>query len=311
MDIICFGGASHDIFVHLNPKIAGNAICFPFGAKTEINQLDYFSGGGATNTSAGFSRLGLKTGIVTVVGGDLEGKELLAELKKEKVNTFGAFCDKKAKTSCSVILTGFGHDRVILNYSKTLNALAKHHVPWKKLNAKWFYISSLHAKPALLKKLVEFAHKKQINVALNIGSAELSGGLKKLAPTLKKTTVLLLNAQEAQMLAGSKSIPHNLSELSKLSKITVITDGKNGSAAQSGGKTFFQKAFSVKIADTTGAGDAFCCAFVASMIKGKQTGYALAAGAANASSVIRHLGAKNILLNQTQLGKTISQFRKK
>ncbi len=311
MDIICFGNATKDIFVHIKPKISGKKIFFSLGEKTEISQLEHFSGGGATNASVGFSRLGKKTGIVTVVGNDLEAKEIISELKKEKVNTFGIFKDKKTSTSCSVILTGFGMDRVVLSYSKAINALAKHHIPWNQLKPKWFYISSLHANPALIEKIVSFAARHKIKVALNAGAKEIAGGIKSLEPIFKKIDILILNAEEAQALCGHKKIKQNLAELSAHSKIAVITDGANGSFAQSGEKIFSQKAFPVKVVDATGAGDAFACAFVASIIDGKPIEFALKAGTANASSVIQFLGTKNILLNKRQIEKEIKKFGKK
>ena len=310
IDIICFGSATEDIFVKIHPKMLGKNLCFYPGAKIEIEEIGCFSGGGAANTAVGFSRLGLKTGIVTVIGPDLEGKQILSELKKEKVNTFGAFKDKKAKTSRSVILTGFGKDRVVLNYSKALNALAQKHIDWQKLESKWFYISSLHKKPALFKKLVGFAHKNKIKVALNPGAIEIAGGVNPLLAVLKKTSALILNAEEARALAGHKTIRQNLAELSRFAKIVAITSGESGSFAQSGSEIFFQKAIKTKIADVTGAGDAFACAFTASIIKGKKINYALKAGTANAASVIKYLGAKNVLLTGKQLDPAVKKLGK-
>lgn len=308
MDVICFGSATMDTFVYISPKTLGQNICFYPGTKLEIKELKSFSGGGATNTSVGFSRMGLKTGIISFLGEDAEADEIIKELKKEKVITTGVFKDKKNRTARSVILTGFGRDRVILTYTKTLSLLSKKHVPWKKLDSKWFYISSLHSKPVLLKKITEFAFKKEIKIAFNPGSAEIKAGLKALLPVLKKTEILVLNSSEALELTHKANIQKNLFELNQYCKTVVITDGKNGSHAIRSGKTFYQKPFNVKVIDTTGAGDAFACAFVAAVINGKTIKHSLELATANASSVIQSLGTKNVLLSQKQAEKLVKKL---
>ncbi len=53
-----------------------------------------------------------------------------------------------------------------------------------------------------------------------------------------------------------------------------------------------------KVADKTGAGDAFSAAFVAGLIKNKSIEYSLKLGVEEARSVVRYMGAKNILLKR-------------
>jgi ribokinase len=48
----------------------------------------------------------------------------------------------------------------------------------------------------------------------------------------------------------------------------------------------------VKVADRTGAGDAFGSGFVAAIAKGQSIGEALTLGSANATSVVQKIGAK-------------------
>ena len=56
------------------------------GKKLEIKKPIIESGGGATNTAAGFSRLGLKTGIITKIGKDNTGSLIKKSLIDEGVN---------------------------------------------------------------------------------------------------------------------------------------------------------------------------------------------------------------------------------
>lgn len=303
LDIISIGSATEDVFVHVPEKFSKDSCIFRAGAKIDINSMEYFIGGGATNTSVAFSRLGLKAGILCAVGEDGAGESVLKELKKEKVNTSSVMRIKGKNTSYSVILTGFGRDRVILCYSGITAMLAEKEINWGKINSEWLYISSLHTTPQFLRKIAQHSGKKEMKIAFNPGQQELTLGLSGLKDIFGKCAVLLLNRQEALKLTGNADISRNLKIISEVAEIVVITDGKDGAYA-SDGKHYFQcPSFGTKPLDVTGAGDSFGSGFVAAIIKGKGIEDALLWGTANANSVIQHLGTKNILLNEKQIKK--------
>ena len=86
-----------------------------------IKELHFSTGGGATNSAVAFSRLGLKTGSICLVGEDANGTTVLDELKKEEITFLGK--TKKGMTGYSVILIGLEKDRSILTYKGINNAL--------------------------------------------------------------------------------------------------------------------------------------------------------------------------------------------
>lgn len=305
-DIVCFGSSTRDVFVQISQKHFGKKICFFPGAKIQVKSMGFFSGGGATNTAVGFSRLGLKAGVVSAVGNDDDGKSIRKELESEGVDCKNLFAEKQKPTSYSIILTGFGRDRVILNYAGA-SALLNHRkkINWKALDPDWFYVSSLHQKPALLKKVFSFARQKKIKVAFNPGMSELSLGLSGLKKMLSQTDILVLNEDEAKKLAGSTSVEKNLLVLGKHCGTVVVTNGEKKTLAFFGGKIFSCKPFNVQVLDTSGAGDAFASGFVAGIIKGKETKKALEWGTSNACSVIQFLGTKNVLLTERQIRKAL------
>ena len=65
--------------------VTGEAQCFALGGKIEIGKPVLATGGGATNSAATFSRQGLKTAVLIKIGEDQAGKDILEELKKEKL----------------------------------------------------------------------------------------------------------------------------------------------------------------------------------------------------------------------------------
>jgi len=180
---------------------------------------------------------------------------------------------------------------------------------FSKLKAKWFYISSLHSKPVLLKKIVAHAKSTGTRIAFNPGNEELSLGFEGLKKAVKKVEILLLNKEEALKLTGSGDIHRNLKKLSEIATIVVITDGNAGAHATNGVYAYSVGIFDVPRVDVTGAGDAFGSGFTAAIMKGKSIEEALLYGGANASSVIQSLGTKNILLTEKALQKFLKTHK--
>ena len=305
-DVVSIGNATMDVFIEIEcKKRKGDYMMLPFGSKQEGKSIFYATGGGATNTSVAFSRLGLKTGILAAVGKDSSAKTILDELKAEKIDTSMVVKLDRFNTAYSAIITGLNFNRIIFTYGgATTHLQSESKINWEKLGtAKWFYVSSFHSKPSLLKKIFSFAEKKGIRIAWNPGKSELKHGVKKLTPLLKKAGVLFLNAEEAKILTGKSGARENLKALQKHVPLVVITQGKKGSVAFDGKRFYRRGVHKVKVADTTGAGDAFNSGFLAAIIKGKQIKKALGLGTRNAEGVIVEKGAKNNLLTKKRAKK--------
>ncbi len=299
-DIVSIGNATIDAFICVDGKVKEGNLLLPVGSKKEIQSIFYSTGGGATNTAVGFKRLGLKTGILAAVGNDPGGKIVLRELKKEGISTRLISRLQNYETAYSAILTGFGHDRIILVYGGAIRHLGEERqVHWSWLSqTKWMHITSFHAKLEIMKKILGFAEKKGISVSFNPGMSEISLGLKKIIPLLKKVDILLLNRKEAKILTKEKNVKKQLQKLQEIVPLVVVTEDKKGAHAFDGSFYYYKPALNAKIADTTGAGDAFHAGFVSQIVKGRSVEKALNAGTANATSTIMHFGAKNKLLTQ-------------
>ena len=89
-DIITIGSASIDLFIKTEGEIRKHHdhldICYHLGNKLLVKDLIFSTGGGGTNTAVAFSRLGLRTAFIGVVGADDNGEIILRELEKERVN---------------------------------------------------------------------------------------------------------------------------------------------------------------------------------------------------------------------------------
>jgi ribokinase len=332
-DIITIGSATIDVFLKTDNeliKIKTNKceeelIAYPCGKKVLIEQLDFMTGGGATNTGVCFSRLGLKTACLGVIGKDDNGRHIINELKKEKIDFLG-YKEKKGMTAYSVILDSIEHHRTILTYKALSNQLKfsklNNQIKKGKLKAKWFYFCTMLGESfKTLEKLAEYGEKNKIKIAFNPTNYLAKEGPKKLKKILDKTTALVLNMEEAKLLLGytcedkSIKIEKLVRGLNNLGpNIILITDGKNGSYCfidEKKNHLYHIKPRGVKIMETTGAGDAFTASFIAGLIKGKPIEFCLFLAQANAESVIQSYGAKNILLKWPKVLKEMKKYKHK
>ncbi len=80
-------------------------LAFEYGGKLDAQEVVYSFGGGAANVSVGLSRLGVKTSIISRVGVDWLGEEVLKNLKLNAVNIKYVQKDKKENTPLSFVVT--------------------------------------------------------------------------------------------------------------------------------------------------------------------------------------------------------------
>lgn len=309
-EVVVVGGATTDVFVDtdvaeikLNRKGKNEEfIAYPVGSKIEIRKIFFSTGGGGTNSAAGFSKLRLKTGFIGAIGNDENGAKLLDELKKRKIDFLGVI-SKKHPTGYSVILDSVGHDRTILTFRG-----ANDHFSYKKdlfepIKTSWVHLSSLSGKSIeSLKKIADYCRKNNIPYSYNISTYIAQKGMEFIKDILNGCSVFILNKEEAGYLLNTKDA-NEKDMLKSLKAIgidaVVITDGPRGIFALKD-KYYRIKAHKVNVVEATGAGDSFCAGFVSGLIKKMSFSDALKIGLVNSESVIQVKGAKNGLLSMDE-----------
>ncbi len=94
-DVITIGSATLDAFIEsdmanivsvssLNTK--KEFMAYPYGAKIEIDNFDFQTGGGAINTATNFAQLGLKTSTIVKMGDEIQGQKITDTLKNFRVD---------------------------------------------------------------------------------------------------------------------------------------------------------------------------------------------------------------------------------
>ncbi len=306
--VLTFGAASQDVFLSGKALTAKRDVRshdyieqFPLGAKVDLDDIIFDTGGGATNAAVTFARQGFDVSYVGKIGRDPAGTELLRALQKEKVGTERVIYDPRLSTQYSVILLAPGGERTILVYRGASHALKAKDVAIRTLEADWFYISTLAGNFDLLGKLLNHAIGHGIKVALDPGAQELAQP-KRLMALLPMVTVLKANAEELASLFGGDNLRETIVAAAGICDYVVGTNGPSGAYAVYDHKLYEAGTYQrVKVVDRTGAGDAFGSGLVSALAQDKSIEDALTLGSANATSVVTKIGAKAGILHTNRL----------
>ena len=321
-DVITMGSATLDAFIETD---AANivSVCttdtkkefmaYPYGAKIEIDNFDFQTGGGAVNAATNFASLGLNSSTIVKIGDEVQGQKVLATLENYGVDVANVVKSKEHMTGFSIILISFQGDRTVLAHRGANANLVMEDINLDAIkNSKWLYLAPLNGNSTkILDKVADFAEENDVNLAINVGSSSIKQGKEYLYKILKTAEVIILNKDEATMLTGIHERPDTKTErfsdeiihpdvikmLNELNmgkgRITIITDGKNGAYAYDSEKYYHCGEFPATVVSTLGAGDAFSSTFVASLIKNNgDIEQALKNASVVAASVVEHFGAQ-------------------
>ena len=268
-DVVTFGSAMMDAFVETNTKEANGYLQIPYGCKQLMKSLFFEIGGGGTNTAVAFSRLGLKTGYIGKVGKDKNGEGVLDMLRREKIEFLGKIT-KGDTSGFSVVLISKARYRSILAHKGINDTISEEDI--KPFSTKWLYFSSMMKISFQTQlKLAKRLKKKGVKIAFN--PSEYLIGREDLKPLLRITDVLIVNKEEANLLTKDKDKLKGIAKLGP--RIVVITNERRAVYCYDRNRVYSVKPPKVKIADKTGAGDAFSAAFVAGLVKVKPIEYCL------------------------------------
>ena len=330
-DVITMGSATVDAFIETD---AANivSVCstdnkrefmaYPYGAKIEIDNFDFQTGGGAVNAATNFANLGLNSSTIVKIGDEIQAENVLKTLSKYGVDLSNVVKSKEYRTGFSIILISFQGDRTVLAHRGANAKLEAADINFEAIkNAKWLYLAPLNGDSTkVLDAVADFAEKNNVNLAINIGTSSIKQGKERLVETLKTAEVIILNKDEATMLTGINVRPDSKTEkfsdelihpdiiqmLKELNfgkgRITIITDGKHGAYAYDSEKFYHCGEFPATVVSTLGAGDAFASTFVASLVKTNgDVETSLKYASVNAASVVEQFGAQGGFLTFEQI----------
>lgn len=294
----------HDASVHCDLNHKNCQLCLSFADKVPYENLEVVPAvGNSSNLAVGAARLGLRVAIMTAIGGDYFGRQILDVYQKEKVGRDLVRVNKGAQTNY----------HFVLNYQAERTILIKHNHyqypdPAKIGTAGWIYFSSIaeNTMPFHQKLARHLKRNLGIKMGFNPGTFQLKMGAKILREIYQLSYVLFVNREEAQKILRIKNsdVKVLFKGLHKLGpKIVVITDGPDGAYASDGKAQYFMPIYPDPKTpfERTGAGDAFSTGFMAALVKDLPITEALKWAPINSMSVVQYTGAQKGLLNKAQL----------
>lgn len=330
-DVVTIGGSTLDIFMkdsefEVSKESADvEKICMVLGEKLLVDDVYFTHGGGGMNTAVSFAGIGLETAFIGVVGNDEIGTGILKKIDEHGIEDALIVHNENEKSGLSVALHAGERERTILGYRGSNNMLVSKNIPGNLHElTNWVYLTHLSGKSdTCLGSIASAVAHEGTYLMWNPGSTQLKKGYSGMKELLKHTTILNLNKQEAELLAGV-NVPRNtqldidqiddvivlFEEISKMGpQIIIITDGRRGAAVWENGKMVTSKNHDIaETVDTTGAGDAFGSGFLSGYIETGDVQKALAWGIIQGGAVITEFGAQNGLLSRNQMQEELQKM---
>jgi len=323
LDILCIGDAKIDIFLQIkpgNPQVdldkEKNKLQISFGEKIYVDKYVLGTGGNATNTAVGISRLGFNTGIVAEIGKDEFSGKILNNLKTENVNTDCLLQTDTEKSSFSIILS-YNAERTIFSE----HVERDHNFNFENVKTRFVYITSLgKIWEKAYEKALEYVEKNNLKLAFNPGTLQIEKKGKVVMEIIERTDYLFVNKEEAEEILYGKEVSMGLNGTRAIEKLlyglkslgaknVIITDSDNGSYLIDQENNIYSIGIAPSnIVEKTGAGDSYTAGFLAAILNGLSPGEAMIWGSINAASVIQKVGAEEGLLTKDELEERIKEF---
>jgi sugar/nucleoside kinase (ribokinase family) len=269
LDVVCIGVVLLDLPVGpVDPQIFHHET-------TMVDRIRLTTGGDAFNESVILSRLGKKTGLIGHIGRDIAGEMIIKRCIEEGICYDGLFLDPEGETRINIVLIDPEGQRKFL---KTQNQVSRSFLPEdidyelikraRAVSLASIFSSKLRNTDTIF-KIVQTAREHQIITFADMVPMTGGEGMADLKGILPYLDYFLPNFEEARMLTGENE-PDQMADslLQNGVRNVIIKLGKDGCLIKNKKERHLLQAFPAKAIDTTGAGDNFVAAFIASILDG-------------------------------------------
>ena len=295
-------------------SVAFDTVKTPFGARERM------IGGAGTYIGWSASMLGVRTGLVSVVGEDFPQDEL-NRMQKAGMLVEGIerkMGEKSFFWSGSYHMDMNGRDTL----ATELNVLANFNpvIPEEWKQAKWLMLGNID--PTLQASVLDQLEERPQLVVLDTMNFWMDIAMEPLKAVIARVDVLTINDEEARQLSGERSLMKAARCILDMGpRYLIIKKGEHGALlfhhGAKGLDYFFCPALPLEdVVDPTGAGDSFAGGFIGHLAALGQTDFeamkeAVVVGSALASFTCEAFGAEGISsVDSGTLNARLAQFRK-
>lgn len=296
--IVCCGYLNLDLSVRV-PALPED------GARVQMASLERQPGGMAANVASAAAAFGAPVQFVGAVGPDRDGQLLVDDLAARGIDVHAVARDR-ATTLCLVVVTPDGQRAIISqDDAVTTTDIALAH----QLAARSHGVLYLdgYRWPAAGEVLPERGKADQPLVVTDLDGCDTVEGLWMAGKTAdhlvcSRSHLLGLIAPESPERVAEKLVDH-------LGTVVVLTDGHRGWWALGPDGAHCGPGLAVDVVDTTGAGDAFCGAYAAELLRGADVEHAADMANAAAALSTTGLGARGGLVDRRAAEELLAKTR--
>jgi len=260
-EVVGIGSCTVDFFA-IVPRLLGPE------EKINATRLEIHAGGVTANNLTQVARLGAKAGWLGLIGDDDNGRIIQQAFADDGMDLSGVEIVKGELSSLTWIPVDVAGERCIYMFPNVTGKITVHqamtHFASHIKQAKHFHTEASQLPLTPLREAMQVARDANVRVLFdldvtpNFFCQSNLGTQEELTQALKLTDVLKPCKAAALEFTGEEDYERMARKLLTMGpKLVAITMGANGCMIANKGKVAHVPAFTVKVVDTTGAGDAF------------------------------------------------------
>ncbi|MEQ1552861.1 MAG: ribokinase [Ferruginibacter sp.] len=286
-NILVIGSANTDMVV--------KAKTLPLPGETLLGGTFFMNAGGkGANQAVAAARLGGNVALVAKVGNDIFGKQTIADLQKENIETEYIFADETAPSGTALImLNEDGENCIVVAPGANANLMPIDIFKVCNIQEATIILMQLETPLQTIEAVVKMAKENKQKIIINPAPAQLLSnkildGLFLITPNETEATLLtevVVVDEVTASIAGDVFINKGVQNV-------IITLGKQGAFFKNKTMQFVVPAPIVKALDTTAAGDTFSGAIAVAITENMDWQSAIKFAVQAASISVTRLGAQ-------------------
>jgi len=271
-------------------------------------------GGKGANQAVAAARLGAQAALISCVGRDARGAELVTGLRTEGVNTEFVFTTEAEPTGAALVLIDPSGEKMILATPGANHALTPAHVEEAAplISSAAVFLTQFEAPLETVLAAMRLARRAGVKVVLDPAPAlsDVPEELFRLIDAVRP------NSQEAEALTGVKVTDRASAAKSACllqqrgPRIAAVQAGPEGNVLVWDEREIWLPKIPVPAVDATGAGDAFAAALAVALAEGQPPETAGLFCSAAAALTTTKLGAQPALPRRDEVERLANQSRR-
>jgi sulfofructose kinase len=276
-----------------------------YPAKDTKNFVSSFTvqGGGPIATAiAAAARLGEPTRLVTKIGGDDFGRQILQGLATLGVDLSKVVVDPEGISPYSFVVVDESDASRTLFHWRDLEPLQSRDVDWSCLDDAVCFVSDCRSVDAQ----IEAARRcRAAGIPVLLDVERIRDGVMDM---IALADILIVSQDFAALVLPGGTVEERITAMRRLGpRVVVVTLGEKGSVGMDGTRLIRQPAFAVRAIDTTGCGDVYHGGFAVGVLRGYSVERCMQLASAAAALSCRAVGGRAALPAQSEVEQLIAK----